>query len=106
MNLCLLIILIGLQTLFSARRTTLSYTSSSFRVIRELIININNKSLSFLVSQPLIQNDEQYELSLSQAKRLEEVKVMFPSSAILGLDLTCFGECIIEVTNEDIPIKQ
>lgn len=54
----------------------------------------------------LVFDDAQHELSPQQQKELDAVKSQFPSFAVLGLGKTSVEEHVIEVTEENVPIKQ
>ncbi|XP_036346079.1 uncharacterized protein LOC118755347, partial [Rhagoletis pomonella] len=49
---------------------------------------------------------EQHDLTHDQSVALERVKAQYPSFAVLGLGKTDIEEHIIEVTNENLPVKQ
>ena len=48
----------------------------------------------------------QHELNAEQQQQLDQVKALFPSFAVMGLGKTHLEEHIIEVTDENTPIKQ
>lgn len=81
----------------------------------DTLCNINHDKIgdsSSLISEiNLSEKDEaialnQHVLSPDQEKKLEQVKNQFPSFAKLGLGKTTLEEHVIEVTDENTPIKQ
>ncbi|GBP06399.1 hypothetical protein EVAR_73884_1 [Eumeta japonica] len=73
---------------------------------------IGNKRFSKLVryrplqSQNIVDDNNQHSLTSQQKEQLGSVKCQLPSFVVQGLDRTILEKHIIEVVNEDIPIKQ
>lgn len=72
---------------------------SAFKVAPNIIDEIDTPS-------PTVESSPVQALSPAQTMQLEKAKQLFPAFATRGLGKTCLEEHVIEVDDEQMPIKQ